>query len=63
MFKNLTIGKKLAFGFAVVLLLTATIGAVSFVGVNRLKASRDVLSQRTDDAAVAIICRAFRKLC
>ncbi len=54
MLNQMTIGKKLTLGFAVVLLLTVVIGAVSFVGVNKLKASRDLLSQRTSDAAVAV---------
>ncbi|MHC4214314.1 MAG: methyl-accepting chemotaxis protein [Planctomycetota bacterium] len=54
MARQMTIGKKLTLGFTVVLLLTATIGAVSFIGVNKLKASRDILSERTSNAAVAI---------
>ena len=54
MAKQLTVGKKLTLGFATVLLLTVVIGLVSFVGVNKLKDSRDELTQRTDDAAIAV---------
>ena len=54
MFKKLTVGKKLTLGFAVVLLLTTAIGVVSFIGVNKLKASRDLLTQRSNDAAIAV---------
>ncbi len=54
MAKQMTVGKKLILGFGVVLLLTVVIGVVSFVGVDKLKSSRDVLSKRTADAAVAI---------
>ena len=54
MAQQMTVGKKLTLGFAVVLLLTVVIAIVSFVGVNKLKDSRDVLSQRTSDAAIAV---------
>jgi methyl-accepting chemotaxis protein len=54
MMKQMSIGKKLTLGFSVVLLLTVVIGAVSYIGVNRLKASRDELSRRTSDAGVAV---------
>ncbi|KKL60391.1 hypothetical protein LCGC14_2205780, partial [marine sediment metagenome] len=50
---QMTVGKKLSLGFAVVLILTVVISVVSFVGVNKLAASRDVLSQRTADSAIA----------
>ena len=50
---QMTIGKKLAAGFGVVLVLTTIIGIVSFVGVNKLGASRDELSKRTSDSAIA----------
>ena len=54
MANQMTVGKKLTLGFATVLLLTIVIAVVSFVGINKLKTSRDVLSQRTSDAAVAV---------
>jgi methyl-accepting chemotaxis protein len=50
---QMTVGKKLSLGFAVVLVLTVVISVVSFVGVNKLAASRDVLSQRVSDSATA----------
>jgi methyl-accepting chemotaxis protein len=54
MAQQMTVGKKLILGFGVVLLLTVVIGVVAFVGVDKLKSSRDVLSKRTADAAVAV---------
>ena len=38
MLKNLTIGKKLALGFAVVLLLLSIVGGISYRGVSSLGA-------------------------
>ncbi|MDO8303341.1 MAG: methyl-accepting chemotaxis protein [Sedimentisphaerales bacterium] len=50
---QMTIGKKLSLGFTVVLALTIVVGAVSFVGINKLKASRDIMAKRTAEAATA----------
>ena len=51
---QMTIGKKLTLGFAIVLILTMVIGTVAFIGTNKLKESRDLLSRRTNDAAIAV---------
>ena len=53
MANQMTVGKRLTLGFAVVLLLTVIIGVVSFVGVTKLGTARDLLSQRNADAATA----------
>ena len=49
----MTVGKKMTLGFAIVLVLTVVIGGVSLWGVNSLKASRDVLRERTDAMTIA----------
>jgi len=41
MFKNMTVGRKLAFGFGVVLVLLTLVGTVSFLGVTRMGAGAE----------------------
>ncbi|MHC4423133.1 MAG: methyl-accepting chemotaxis protein [Planctomycetota bacterium] len=44
MFKNLTIGKKIAFGFALVLILLTVVGAIAFRGVSGMGSNaKDVI--------------------
>ena len=50
---SMTIGKKMSAGFAIVLVLTVTIGGVSLWSIGRLKDARDELRGRTNDMAVA----------
>ena len=44
MASQMTVGKKLVLGFAVVLALTATISVVGMVGLAKLSAARTLLS-------------------
>jgi methyl-accepting chemotaxis protein len=53
MANQMTVGKRMTLGFAVVLLLTVIISVVSFVGVSRLGDARDLLSKRNADSAIA----------
>ncbi len=46
MFKNMTVGRKLAFGFGVVLVLLTLVGTVSFLGVTRMgTGAEDVITK------------------
>jgi methyl-accepting chemotaxis protein len=53
MANQMTVGKRLTLGFAVVLLLTVIIGVVSFVGITKLGTARDLLSERNNAAVTA----------
>ncbi len=50
---QMTVGKKLTLGFAVVLSLTIVMGAACFVGLSKLASARDTLSERTAAATIA----------
>ena len=54
MFKNMTIGKKLAFGFSVVLLVLGSIVVMSFTGVGDIvNNAKEVIYGNTLDAMMA----------
>ena len=51
MFKQMTIGKKLALGFAVVLLITVSLGTLAYVNGNSIAADAEVLANETAPTA------------
>ncbi|MBT3199800.1 MAG: hypothetical protein HN350_07780, partial [Phycisphaerales bacterium] len=53
MFKKMTIGKKLALGFAVVLLITVSLGTLAYINGNTIAADAEVLAEEVAPAAAA----------
>jgi methyl-accepting chemotaxis protein len=53
MFKQMTIGKKLALGFTIVLLITVSLGSLAYINGNTIAADSEVLAEEVAPAAAA----------